>query len=179
MKHVEKILSWLLPLVGLACVLFPAQITALLPFILGGVMVVTGLARQGLYLKKKEYLAQPKREHASDLILVIMGLIILLKQSDAIGLMGTVWGLIGLQNVTEDLDDVFRAVAQKQRYRLRLLEAAIKLLLALALLFDPFDKFATHIMLLGLEMIAVTFQRDKWPGKKKQRPSQDAPAAAE
>ena len=42
---------------------------------------------------------------------------------------------------------------QHQPAILLIVEAVIRIILALALLFAPFEKFAPHIVLLGLELI--------------------------
>lgn len=73
--------------------------------------------------------------------------------SEAVGLMGVVWGIIGLRKAAGTIDQALRRMYRHQPALLLAAEAAIRIVLALALLFDPFEKFSSHIVLLGLELI--------------------------
>ena len=56
MKQIEKIPTVFLWLVGALCILFPAQVADILPFLLGSVMLAVGVMRMGVYLWDKRFL---------------------------------------------------------------------------------------------------------------------------
>ena len=45
---------------------------------------------------------------------------------------------------------------QKQHFAIPAIEFLLRMTLALILLFHPFEKFSAHIIILGLELIAVS-----------------------
>lgn len=71
-------------------------------------------------------------------------------------LMGVTWGLMGLQEVNEEIEEILIKRNQKEKWRVSAVVTGFKLLLSLALLFEPLEKFNFHIFLLGMEILAVT-----------------------
>lgn len=77
--------------------------------------------------------------------------------------MGTVWAMIG-NCVGHDRDPQGGAVAgsdntpnsYEKRFVLPALTFAVRISLALALLFHPYEKISTHIIILGFERIAIS-----------------------
>lgn len=155
MKHIENYYRLLLPVVGILCMLMPEVIVKWLPTILGGIMVLTSITDTIFVIKEKRYLSTHKST-ASSLILFIMGICFLLGQETTIPLMGTTWGLLGLQEVNEEIETILIRRSNKEHYLLQAVLAGLKIVLSLALLFKPIEKFNFHIFLLGLEIIAVT-----------------------
>lgn len=88
-----------------------------------------------------------------DIVRLWLGVAFLCAGSEAVGLMGVVWGIIGLRKAAGTIDQALRRMYRHQPALLLAVEAAIRIVLALALLFDPFEKFSSHIVLLGLELI--------------------------
>lgn len=155
MKQAKRILMLLLPVVGVVCILLPEQVTQVLPILLGGVMLLTGVIRMAGYLRARAYLKADSLTCGQNVILVVMGVAFLVMGEGSIGLMGTTWGLLGLRKAAETVDEALRRSCRKQHALLLWLEALVRLVLALALLFDPFAKFSGHIVLLGVELILV------------------------
>ena len=153
MKQVSRIPSIAFLLLGALCILFPAHVAGVLPFLLGGIMLIAGVMHGGAYLRNKRFLEGESQGLGPDVVLVVMGVAFLCAGSEAIGLMGVVWGIIGLRKVSETIDQVLRQMYQHQPAILLIVEAVIRIILALALLFAPFEKFVPHIVLLGLELI--------------------------
>ena len=116
-------------------------------------MLIAGVMHGGAYLRNKRFLEGESQGLGPDVVLVVMGVAFLCAGSEAIGLMGVVWGIIGLRKASETIDQVLRQMYQHQPAILLIVEAVIRIILALALLFAPFEKFAPHIVLLGLELI--------------------------
>lgn len=155
MKHIEKNYWLLLPIVGILCIIMPEIIAKWLPTILGSIMVITSITDTVFVIKEKRYLVT-YRDKASALILLIMGICFILGQESTITLMGVTWGLLGLQEVNEDIEKILTRRSKKEKCLLLTIFAGLKIILSLALLFEPIEKFNFHIFLLGLEILAVT-----------------------
>lgn len=106
-------------------------------------------------IKEKRYLTAYKNR-ASSLILFIMGICFLLGQEKTILLMGVTWGLLGMQEVDEEIEGILIKKSRKEKWMVSAIFAGLKLVLSLALIFEPLEKFNFHIFLLGLEILAVT-----------------------
>ena len=158
MKSIEKYYWLLLPVVGLLCIIIPEIIAKWLPTILGSIMVLTSITDTIFVIKEKRYLITYKNK-ASSLILFIMGICFVLGEKEStIPLMGITWGLLGLQEVNEEIENILIKRSKKEKYLLLSVFAGLKIILSLALLFEPLEKFNFHIFLLGLEILAVTIK---------------------
>lgn len=153
MKQISRIPSAAFLLVGALCIFFPSHVAGVLPFLLGGIMLIAGIVHGAAYLWDKRFLEDEAQGIGPDIILAVMGVAFLCAGSEAVGLMGVVWGIIGLRKAAGTIDQALRRMYRHQPALLLAVEAAIRIVLALALLFDPFEKFSSHIVLLGLELI--------------------------
>lgn len=72
--------------------------------------------------------------------------------------MGITWGLIGLQDVNEEIVEILTKKNNGENWGLSAAFTTIKLLLSLALIFEPMEKFNFHIVLLGCEILIVTLR---------------------
>ncbi len=153
MKQISRIPSAAFLLVGALCIFFPSHVAGVLPFLLGGIMLIAGIVHGAAYLRDKRFLEDESQGIGPDIILAVMGVAFLCAGSEAVGLMGVVWGIIGLRKAAGTIDQALRRMYRHQPALLLAVEAAIRIVLALALLFDPFEKFSSHIVLLGLELI--------------------------
>ena len=77
------------------------------------------------------------------------------------GIMGITWGLLGLRKAAETINEALRRAYRRESALLTGAEAFLRVILALALLFEPLEKFAPHIMLLGLELVLVNVRLPK------------------
>lgn len=155
MKYIEKSYRILLPVVGILCMIMPGTIARWLPTILGSIMLLTSVTDTVFVVKEKRYLVT-YGNRASALILFIMGICFLLGQESTVPLMGITWGLLGLQEANEEIENILARRSRKEKHLLLSVSAGLKIILSLALLFEPIEKFNFHIFLLGLEILAVT-----------------------
>ena len=154
-KRIEKSYRLLLPVVGILCMIMPGTIAKWLPTILGSIMLLTSVADTVFVVKEKRYLVTYGSK-ASALILSIMGLCFILGQESAVPLMGITWGLLGLQEANEEIERILIKRSKKEKCLWLSILAGLKIILSLALLFEPIEKFNFHIFLLGMEILAVT-----------------------
>ena len=155
MKSIEKSYRILLPVVGILCMIMPGTIAKWLPTVLGSIMLFTSITDAVFFIREKQYLSA-HGGRASALILFIMGICFVLGQESTVPLMGITWGLLGLQEASEEIETILAKRSRKEKCLFLSLSAGLKILLSLALLFEPLEKFNFHIFLLGLEILAVT-----------------------
>lgn len=73
MKQVSRIPSIAFLLLGVLCILFPVHIAGVLPFLLGGIMLVAGVMHGGAYLRNQRFLEGESQGLGPDVVLVVMG----------------------------------------------------------------------------------------------------------
>ncbi len=157
-KLVENIRNIVFPILGVVFILFSDHVTRILPYLLGGAMVLASIL-WGINAFQNQNLV---REHSEELtysiILIIMGVAFIVQGSNALGAIGTTWAMIGIGKASKSLKQVFYRLCQKQHFAIPMIEFLLRMTLALLLLFHPFEKFSTHIIILGLELIAISIR---------------------
>ena len=93
MKSMDRYLRLLLPLIGVACIVAPGHVAGVLPYLLGGAMLFTGLLHGISYLRAQAFLESRAPELGQDVILTVMGAACLCEGRGAVGRMGITWGL--------------------------------------------------------------------------------------
>lgn len=161
LQSIQTAISCLFPIIGVICVLLPSYVTVILPYLLGGTMVLAGFFIVWNDIQNRKILNQNPYELAHGMILFIMGTAFILQGSKALGPMGTTWAIIGIRKASKSLGAAIQRMDRKERFTAPLLEFLLRITLALILLFDPFEKFSTHIMILGLELIAISIRISK------------------
>ena len=157
----EQYLRFLLPLVGVVCIILPGHVAGILPYLLGGAMLLTGLFHGKTYLQNRKFLKSRTPELGNDVILVVMGVAFLCEGSGAMEIMGITWGLLGLRKAADSIDLALGQAYRGEGVLLSGAEAFLRVILALALLFEPLEKFVPHIVLLGLELVLVNVHLPK------------------
>lgn len=142
MKSMDRYLRFLLPLIGVACIVAPGHVAGVLPYLLGGGMLFTGLLHGISYLRAQAFLESRAPELGQDVILTVMGAAFLCEGSGAVGIMGITWGLLGLRKAAETINEALRRAYRRESALLTGAEAFLRVILALALLFEPLEKFA-------------------------------------
>lgn len=56
MKQISRIPSASFLLVGALCIFFPSHVAGVLPFLLGGIMLIAGIVHGAAYLRDKRFL---------------------------------------------------------------------------------------------------------------------------
>ena len=155
MKLLERLGAILLLLGGVACILWPENVASWLPWMLGGLMVLSGGVRTLAYFRERRYL-QPGQETATGLIVLLVGIAVLVGQEKSLALMGVMWGIMGLGEGGGEIGRLLARRCRGERWKGQMAIAALKLLLALLLLIEPVAHFRTHIALLGMEIILLS-----------------------
>lgn len=149
MKQILHIKRVVFPVLGILCVAFPSQITAILPYLAGAAMGAVGILMMLPYFCHRE--AQEKMAYG--VVFAVTGLSFLVKGANALGALGTTWAIIGLMKAAKSLRLAMEAWGNRKRFVCLLAEFLLRLGLATVLLFDPLGKVPSHVRILGLEMI--------------------------
>lgn len=152
----KRFLCGLFAVIGLLCVVFPGQITAGLPYVLGGAMAAAGILYGISYFHNREAWIDRSPELANTLILLVVGILCMFHGADSIAPLGTTWAIIGLRKTSKSLARMLRSHGKGMEFYTSLAEFLVRLTFSVMLLFYPAEKFETHVLLLGLELIAVS-----------------------
>lgn len=166
-EQVSVISLLFLPLLGLCCLLLPEESTMALPFVLGGIMAVSGIggivhAAAGA---KRDEGDGDERERAAEhailgkaIVMSVLGIVILVQGHASISFVGVMWGLLGLYKAADEIDEVVHALRNRCPFVLKLAFTVFEMVLAALLIISPFANIEHHVLLLGLELIAYPFR---------------------
>ncbi len=161
MKALKKLESVIFPIIGIICVLGAEHIVWLLPYLLGGAMMAVGALMGIGYFQDKRFLNQNSEELVYGIVMLIMGLAFIIQGPNALVPIGTTWAIIGIRKAAKSLNQAIRQIYLKQHFAVPVLTFAVRIALALLLLFDPHGKFSSHVVILGLELIATSIKLKK------------------
>lgn len=147
--------------IGVLCIAFPRQITAALPYVLGGTMILAGVIDGIYFFHNRELWAERCEALANGFVLLTLGITCIVHVTGSIVPMGIAWAIIGLRKASRSLADTIRAFKAKTSFAASFLEFLIRMTCSVLLLFYPAEKFEGHIVLLGLELIAVSVRFTK------------------
>ena len=88
----------------------------------------------------------------------LIGIVLLFLKGDAISVIGVIWAMYTLHEVSEEINDYQKT---GEINAINIVSILISLVLAALLLLDPFEHFGTHVRLLGCEIIVSVFVRRK------------------
>lgn len=138
--------------VGILMVIFPETFAKGFPWVLGIAMILRGI----LVVLLAVYYKDPGHGPGKAILYWVLGLTILIRGSDATGIIGVMWAVFSLAEVSEEINEMWK---EKHYSVIHLLGAVVTILLAVMLMVDPFRHFVTHVRILGLEILASCFAR--------------------
>ena len=138
--------------IGILMVIFPVRLAAAFPWALGSALIVRAIAVIILFLKDREERKGPGRV----LLYFILGFTFLLHSTEATGIIGIIWAAFTLVEVANEIDEMWH---EKRFSVLYLLTAAASIVFSILLLLYPFEHFAVHIRVFGMEVIFYSLSR--------------------
>ena len=190
---VATVATLLLVAVGVLCVAIPQTIVHVLPYLLGSVMALAGIAGVALALRESpdaagDEAARAAAESDDDLVedapkhhlvkegprgigasfvLSILGLFSIVCGEQSIGFLGTAWGLVSLYKVGGEFDEALGLWRQKKHVAVvSVLFGALELVLALLLILNPFENIDHHVIVLGIELVMYPLKLHRERGKR-------------
>lgn len=156
-KIEHKIPAILILCNGCICLLFTKSIYSLLPTLLGVMMILRGCSMFLAGIRQKEFLNTERGNIGFSIVSMIIGTGMLIKQNDAIFIVGVFWGMYSFRKASVQCNELIHKrkdlrETYKQNIRL-ILQMIVGYVMSTALIFDPFTKTEHHIVLLGFELI--------------------------
>ncbi len=144
------------PIVGIACLAMPHGIMNSLPYILGGLMLLVGIADLVTDVTDPEKEAGNVSQ-GSDIVMIVVGALLVIQGTGLLDLIGVIWGFLGLSKAAQELDETLKAKRAGEPWALLALSSAIEIALGTLLIASPLDNIEHHVLLLGIELIIHPF----------------------
>lgn len=157
----KQFVSGLFAVIGLLCTIFPVQITRALPYVLGGAMAAAGVVYGIAYFRNREAWTERSAELAAGLIFLVVGILCMVHGAGSLGPLGVTWAIIGLRKAARSLSRMIQSRGRGMAFYTSLAEFLVRLIFSAMLLFYPTEKFTDHVVLLGLELLAVSIRITK------------------
>lgn len=145
--------------VGVVCVSIPALLISVLPYIVGGMMILIGAVRFIMALLTREYRHVKTNRTATSLILAALGIMIIIQHfradDAAITFIAIVWGIFGLFEGAYAFNHAFKRIVNAERAVYYILKGLVEVAVAFLLLYDPsnHDTHNLHIIVFGCNLI--------------------------
>lgn len=146
--------------VGVLCVSITGTITEILPYVVGGMMIIIGSVRFIVALAKREYRHLKTNQTATSLILTALGIMIIIQHlqpenESAITFIAIVWGILGLFEGAHAFNHAFKRITNSERCIYYVIKGIVELVVAFMLLYDPgnHETHHFHIIVFGLNLI--------------------------
>lgn len=155
----------ILIIVGLLNIICAGFLKEKLSIIIGVTTIAISIINLIRNINKKEYKTLDIIKLPEIIVTIILGIMMLLKQKNAISFIAIVWGISGLRKGIKGFNIAIFNKLNNKKFVARLIHASIETILSILLVFDPFEKVEEHIILLGIEMIIIAlmiaFYNDK------------------
>lgn len=153
-----KVFAVLQIMLGALCMLFTEQIYSIFPFILGYLMIATGICDIYRSIVTKEFQQAETKLASHGIVTLLLGCAILYHHRNADSIIGSIWGVIGLIKGTETLNLAIYKCSARTPFVGKMIHGMIELVLGILLLIDPLSAVKHHLFILGIELIAVGIQ---------------------
>lgn len=159
---VQITISAIIFVVGCLCIFITGSIMQYLPFILGPILIILGIFRFHQVFEDLKYTRDEAFVAGNGTLYIVLGILILVKNSDSYYLIGVAWGMLGLIRDARNLTNhIFRLAQREDRFRdviWHLIYCVFGISISIILLTDPPEHLHFHIMILGLEMFDSSFR---------------------
>lgn len=147
-------------IVGILCVAITDTVTEILPYAVGGMMFVIGVAQFILALIHREYRDAKTNKTVTSLIAAALGIMIIFQELDAgndsaIMLISVVWGILGLFEAAHAFNRAIVRISRSERSVFYIIKGLVELVVAFYLLYNPTSHEAHfyHIIVFGFNLI--------------------------
>ena len=131
--------------IGILLVIFPEQFAKAFPWVLGIALILRAVLIMILTLHYKDSQHGPGKA----IVYGVMGLTIMIRGSEATGIIGVIWAVYTLMEVSGEIDEMWE---KKHVSAVSVIVAAVSVGLAVMLMTDPLTHFISHVRILGLEI---------------------------
>lgn len=137
---------------GIVFILFAGKVSVYAPYIVGAALIVYAVINIFMAIRYPE-----SEVNLGDAVIRgVVGVILLLETEQAIAILGIVWAVISLNDAAKEINDYHRT----KKFRIiGAVGIVFTIIISALLMLDPFEHFAFHVRILGIEMIAETLIR--------------------
>lgn len=147
-------------IVGVLCVAITEKVSFVLPYIVGGMMVVIGVGQFIIALIHREYREIKTNKTATSLIIAALGVMIFIEHLNpdsnwAITFISIIWGILGLFEGAHAFNHAFKRISESERCIYYLIKGIVECVVAFMLLYQPEDHdiHHFHIIVFGINLI--------------------------
>lgn len=148
----------ILIIAGLIHIIFASFLKEKLSIITGITTINIALINIIRNVKDKEYKTLETMKLPENIVVMILGIMTLFKQNNAISFIAIIWGISGLRKGIKGFNIAIYNKVNNKRFLEELIHAIIETSLSILLVFNPFEKIEEHIVILGIEMIIMSLK---------------------
>lgn len=141
---------------GLALMVFPAQIITLFPVVIGLALILAGVHHVGYSIAARRRTLDPGLTTARGILNIVVGLVFLLKGDVSLVFLSILFGIYALVSAGMDFTDATVRRRKKQKWLAGLIESIVEFVLGAVLLFAPFSDTFFWARFLGLYFILAS-----------------------
>ncbi len=156
----------LLPIAGVACLIFPQYAEEVLPLLLGLPMVFSGIGSIVAAVRGKDT-DEGRSTMGTSIMMLVLGFVIVVHGSNSTLFIGIIWGLLGLVKAAHEFDDIFQNIKDREPFVFSLVVCVFEVVLAVLLILNPYANIEHHLLLLGIQLIIYPFTLHREQGKLK------------
>ena len=156
-RRMRYIVAGMLAFFGILCFFMADEIRDGLSLILGGLLLI--LAGDNLYeaFADRHFNEEDTTSIANAIIYTILGIIVLLRRSEADSVVGAIWGILGLllasRNISHSLYELIHRKGKTAGHILHLIHSLFSIFISILLLLDPVEHLLFHVYILGAELM--------------------------
>ena len=127
-----------------------------LPYLLGAVMIVRGVPLILYSVSIREYRTMDTNIMARGIMYCVTGVIVIARGNGAYGLIGVVWGVLGLFRSVNHLNlSIYRMANKIKNWGMPLFLSAVGFTLSILLLLDLSANIYRHMEYIGVELVYI------------------------
>ena len=120
------------------------------------IMEILILFRIVVAIRHEEYMTLDTDHISQGIVNVVSGIAVFVLMHDGIGLVGSIWGLIGMNRAAKELNkSIYRMAHKRSDWNHIMVLAVFGLTCSLLLLIDPVNKMHEHMAFIGIEIIFI------------------------
>lgn len=157
-KELPDIVSDIIYLIlGLALIIFSKQITPVIPYVFGALLILNGILRAIKYFSYKMYRTTNSTNLILTGILLSIGIIFICYPERGLELFALFWGIHAIVSGVQCFHRLFYYASHKKSWLVYLGEGLIEFALGVMLFIEFSEGISTHLIILGVYFILVGF----------------------
>ncbi len=150
---VAAIVPILMILTGIFLFFYNENVLEMIPSVLGIMLILASFGLLAKSLMRGEYHFKEKSDIGAAVVAFILGFGIFFRQEDAVFIIGLFWGIYGLLEAADELNEAIERFTNGKPGFKSLIESIVGFTLSTMLVFEPNENIEHHILILGIELV--------------------------